>query len=116
MEPHFRKIADLPAKLRLVNRKKDELNEIVKFRDGVKWIRVEQYGSYLYKESYDENMPFKKVNILRNKNRETPPAIEIERFRDKYGTISEEKRQNLAEQLKFIKPEYRFFYEPIIKS
>lgn len=54
MAQHFRKIADLPANLRLVNRKRDELNEAIKFRGGIKWIGVEEYGSYLYKESYED--------------------------------------------------------------
>lgn len=29
----------------------------------VKWIRIDEYGSYLYKESYDEMTPFQKVDI-----------------------------------------------------
>nr|CAI5842963.1 unnamed protein product [Callosobruchus analis] len=73
MAQHFRTISDLPQKLRVINRKKDELNKPVRFRDGIKWIRVEECGSYLYKESYDETVPFRKVNILQNKNRTSAP-------------------------------------------
>lgn len=117
MAQHFRKISELPQKLHLFNRKKDYLNEPVKFRDGIKWIRVEEYGSYLYKESYDETVPFRKVNILQNKNRTAAPDnIEVERIREKYGTISDEKRKNLRELLKFVKPEYRYFYELILEN
>lgn len=117
MAQHFRKISELPQTLRLINRKKDELNAPVRFRDGIKWIRVEEYGSYLFKESYDETVPFRKVNILQNKNRTlAPDNIEIERIRVKYGTISDEKRKNLRELLKFVKPEYRYFYEHILEN
>lgn len=117
MAQHFRKISDLPDKLRLINRKKDELQETVRFRDGIKWIRVEEYGSYLYKESYHETVPFKKVNILKNKKISDPPNdIEIERIREKYGTISNEKKANLRDLIKFVKEEYRYFYEPILED
>ncbi|KAL4702600.1 hypothetical protein ACJJTC_016076 [Scirpophaga incertulas] len=67
MTDHFRKIDDLQNKLHLINRKKDVNKDKVSFRDGIRWIRVEEYGSYLYKESYDEYTPFKKVDILKKK-------------------------------------------------
>lgn len=98
-----------------ITEKKDELNENVRFRDGIKWIRVEEYGSYLYKESYDEMMPFRKVNILKQKSITQPPApIQLERFTEKYGTIADKKKANLIEQMPFIKEEYRYFYENIV--
>lgn len=117
MTEHFRKIQDLAKNLNIMNRKKDELNEKVRFRDGIKWLRVEEYGSYLYKESYDNFMPFRKVNIIKNKRiTELPKDIQIERHMVKYGTISDEKKSNLAEQLKYVKPQYRYFYEKILKD
>ncbi|CAG9773378.1 unnamed protein product [Ceutorhynchus assimilis] len=104
MTQHFRNITALPDNLRLINRKKDELNETVRFRDGIKWIRVEEYGSYLYKESYDETVPFKKVNILKNKKITEPPQnVEIQRVREKYGTISDEKKKEPQRSTKIYK-------------
>lgn len=47
MTDHFRKINELTNQLNLINRKKDENKEKVRLRDGIKWIRVEEYGSYL---------------------------------------------------------------------
>ena len=96
-----------------LNRKKDELNEQVKFRDGVKWIRVEEYGSYLYKESYDESVPFKKVDIIKNKRGGVPNISHIERHNGKYGTISKEKLNDLSKLVEFVKREYRYFYEQL---
>ncbi|KAJ8728609.1 hypothetical protein PYW07_006305 [Mythimna separata] len=67
MTDHFRSINDLQKKLNLTNRKVDENKQKVNFRDGIKWIRVEEFGDYLYKENYDEMMPFRKVDILKKK-------------------------------------------------
>ncbi|KAL3271885.1 hypothetical protein HHI36_022356 [Cryptolaemus montrouzieri] len=93
----FKKIDKLPQKVRLTNRKKDELNELVRLKDGIKWIRVEEYGSYLYKESYDETVPFRKVDILQNKNRTSAPEIiDIERARVKYGTIFSDEKKRIS--------------------
>lgn len=65
MTDHFRKINDLQLNLNLINRKKNTNNGKISFRDGVKWIRVDEYGSFIYKESYDEMTPFQKVDILK---------------------------------------------------
>nr|CAI5830760.1 unnamed protein product [Callosobruchus analis] len=48
MAQHFRTISDLPHKLRVINRKKDELNKPMRFRDGIKWIRVERSTVLIY--------------------------------------------------------------------
>lgn len=61
-------------------------------------------------------MPFKKINILKNKITDPPHDIEIERIREKYGTISDEKQKNLRDLLKFVREEYRYFYEPILEN
>ncbi|GBM38286.1 hypothetical protein AVEN_17729-1 [Araneus ventricosus] len=56
----FSKFKDLHNKLQLTNRERNVLNEKVAFQDSVKWIRVEELGSYLYKDCYDPYIPFKK--------------------------------------------------------
>lgn len=57
-------------RLRLVYREKDELNEkvtkphfLVQF-DGIKWIEVEEHGSYLYKKSHDKSVPYQRTLSL----------------------------------------------------
>ena len=114
MSDHFRKINELTNKLKLTNRKKDFNKEKVSFRDGIRWMRVEEYGYYLFKESYDEMTPFKRVDIMKKNAR--PDIFEVERVGRKYGKISDEKKDNIKEQIKFVKPEYRYFYESILSS
>lgn len=114
MYGHFRKISDLQEKLHLINSKKDVNKSKVSFRDGIRWIRVEEFGSYLFKENYDLMTPFKKVDIL--KKNFTPDDFILERIANKYGTISVEKRDNIREQLKFVKPEFRYFFEDILSQ
>lgn len=112
MSEHFRHINDIQERLQLINRKKDVVKEKVYFRDGIRWIRVEEYGYYSFKETYDEMTPFKKVNIMKKSSR--PEKFDVGRVGRKYGTISQEKKANLKEQVKFVKPEYRYFYESIL--
>lgn len=115
MANHFRKTDDLMTKMKLYNRKKDLLKETVHFRDGIKWIRVDEYGFYLFKESYDPNTPFKKVNIKRYvKDEEEPMNIDIPRLLEKTGELSEEKKKDLKQQLTFIPEEHRWFYNMLI--
>ncbi|CAG9785725.1 unnamed protein product [Diatraea saccharalis] len=88
---------------------------LLSFRDGVKWIRVDEYGSYLYKESYDEMTPFQKVDIFKKRG-QVDPNFEVSRVDGKYGTVSIEKKANIKDQLKFVKPEYRYYYESILRE
>lgn len=94
MEQYFRDTDGLPNKMGLVHKKKNLLNEKVPFRDGIKWIRIEEFGSYLYKESYDEYTPYKKVSLFKNppaQNYVPPTDIEFTRIHHKTGIISEKK-------------------------
>ncbi|CAG9765580.1 unnamed protein product [Ceutorhynchus assimilis] len=65
MKDHFKDLNEIPIKLNLFNRKKNSLNEKVCLRDNVKWIRVENFGEYMYKDSLDPNTPFLKVDIMK---------------------------------------------------
>lgn len=50
----------------------------------------------LYKESYDENTPFKKVSIIRNiKSNTVLQAVKVHRIGTKTGKFFEEKLRNL---------------------
>lgn len=117
MGNHFRKTDDLMTEMKLFNRKKDLLGERVCFRDGVKWIHVEEYGFYCFKESYDPNTPFKKINIKRYVNQEGSVGnISMSRLFEKTGQLSKEKKENLKEQLPFIPEEYRWYYTILINE
>lgn len=116
MEPHFRVTEDLPNKMKIFNRKRDLSNEKVRFRDGIKWLRVERYGSYLFKECYDYYVPFKEVNILRDPKSKSPlpKDVSIPRLCKKTGSLSKEKIENLKQQLCFVPQEHRWFYERVL--
>ena len=38
--------------------------ENVAFRDAVRWIRIDRFGHYSYRETLDDSIPRKTVNIL----------------------------------------------------
>jgi hypothetical protein len=52
-------IQSLPASLGLMHRKITTDGESVRFRDGLRWIRVEEFGSYKFKESLGEEAEWK---------------------------------------------------------
>ena len=117
MTNHFRKTDSLDKEMKLFNRKKDCLKEQVRFRDGIKWFRIDTYGYYMYKESYDYYTPFKQVNI--NKMLKETPDLEnlaIAREPNKKNQITQEKIDNLREQLKYIPEEHQWFYLNIITA
>lgn len=120
MTSHFRNFKDLPKKLKLMNRKKNILNEKVAFRDDVKWIRVEEFGSYLYKDCYDPYTPFKKVNLFKKNRGAAKPVqveeVELQRTIETGASLTTEKIQNLQQQLPYIKNEFKFFYESVIEK
>lgn len=118
MEHHFRDIDEVASSLRLINRKKDVLGQTVRFRDGIKWIRVEEYGSYLFKESYDPYTPFRKVNILRYKSDKEDSVfnIAVPRIGKKIGVLSTEKKSDVKDLLKFVPLEYQWYYDAILRE
>lgn len=117
MENYFLEFDKLPEMLHLFNKKKNELNEKVNFRDNIKWLRVDEPGSYLYKENLDEMSPFHKVQLVKKGGRMVSKGqIKVERIMEKRGGLTSEKMSNLREQLVFIKDEYKWFYERILQD
>lgn len=111
MSEKFFNISGLVAGLCLYNNKRNDLNELVKFRDSIRWIRVERFGYYLYKDCLDENAPFKRVNITQSGNE--PTDFEIEKNYVDQISVDNKKVDNLKEQIKFIPSQYHWFYNQI---
>nr|CAH7764944.1 unnamed protein product [Callosobruchus chinensis] len=65
MENYFYDFDELSGKLHIWDKKTNELGQKVSFRDSIKWITIDEFGSYLYEESLDEYSPFHKVNLLK---------------------------------------------------
>lgn len=118
MQFHFRDTENVMKNMKLINRKKDLLNEKVHFKTGIKWIRVEMFGSYLFKESYDYYTPFKMVCILKQKNSPSilPEDFHIPRQLQNTGSLSKEKIENLKEQICFVPEKDKWYYETIIEQ
>lgn len=116
MTNHFHDFDQLASKMNLTNRKTNTLKEKAMFRDSVKWIRVDEFGSYLYKECYDEYTPFKKVDLLKKNGKVDGSGLSIARLRKKTGSLSEEKLSDLRNQQAFIPEEFKFFYEKILQE
>jgi len=57
MNGKFFSLKDLPELLHLFHNHVNSEGEKVKFRDAVRWIRVTEFGSYQYRESFEEKLP-----------------------------------------------------------
>lgn len=112
MTNKFYKIDDLATGLGLYNNKRNDLNEPVKFRDSIRWIRVEKFGYYLYKDSLDESAAFKRVNIAQTGVE--PVDFELEKKESEEIPLDKLKVENLKDQLKFIPPQYHWFYDQVL--
>ncbi|GBL91720.1 hypothetical protein AVEN_71362-1 [Araneus ventricosus] len=107
MTPYFRDFKDVHNKLQLTNRERHVLDEKVSFRDSVKWIRVKEFDSYLYKYCYDLYTPFKKFDLRKQIRGEKQLVkigdFELERTTDTGSKLTVEKIENIEQQLSFIK-------------
>ena len=117
MAGKFVELKRLPDQLGLVNRNINTQRDgsRVYFRD-IKWIRVEQFGSYKYRMSHDDQEPWKAVNILKaNAPTQCDDAEICPRHQVKSG-MKAAKVCDIKKQLKFIPAPYRSYYESVISS
>jgi len=54
----------LPQLLGLKNVTVNADGQKIAFRDNVRWLRVENFGEYQYKDSLDESAPWKTVKLI----------------------------------------------------
>ena len=109
MADKFYNIKKLPSLLKLQNNTKATTGEKVAFRDKVKWIRVESFGHYLYKESHNESEPWKTVNLLSSSDG-LMPEINITCRPQQKIPLRAAKVKDIQKQLAFIPDVYRGFY------
>jgi len=109
MADKFYNIKKLPSLLKLRNNTKATTGEKVAFRDKVKWIRVESFGHYLYKESHNESEPWKTVNLLSSSDG-LMPEIDITCRPQQKIPLRAAKVKDIQKQLAFIPDVYRGFY------
>jgi len=115
----FHYMKDLPQRLNLKNNTVNSEGENVRFRDGVRWIHVEVFGEYKYKNSLDENEPWKLVVLKRlDKNRPSTVTFSTD-LRDllkpvcaKRG-IYPKKWKDLQKQMPYIPDIFKEFYRTL---
>ena len=108
-------VKTLPAALKLTHRKKTTDGSPVRFRDTVRWVRVEQFGSYMFRESFDEQEPWKTVNLLSDPASAatgTPSISDVCKLVS--GHVKKAKIEDLKKQLTYIPVSFRAFYQDII--
>jgi len=64
MQGRLYDIKALPTALQLTHRKKTTDGGQVRFRDKVKWVRVTECGSYMFRQSFDKSEPWKTVDLM----------------------------------------------------
>ena len=115
MNGKFFSMKELPKLLHLFNNHVDSEGERVKFRDAVRWIRVTEFGSYQYRESFEETSPWKTVDIKRHSGR---PELNVEQVhlqpKTQLPLLSSAKLTDLGKQLCYVPTVYRPFYQALI--
>lgn len=115
MADKFYNIKNLPALLHLKNNPKTVDGQKVQFRDKVKWVRIDRFGFYKYRESYDETEPWKTVKLLKP-HIDGMPDITLTFRPTRKCMLKEAKIKDLQKQLAFIPTIYHCFYDSIISA
>jgi len=119
MADKFYSIKQLPDLLGLHNSHKNTDGQRVQFRDKVRWIRVESYGSYLYREQHDENEPWKSVCLTdvdtdgADEGEINPPVFDFHAKPRQQCQIKPQKLKDIQKQMRYIPESYKGFYQSL---
>ena len=114
MKCRFVNVKGLPKSLHLINRSVTTDSGRVAFRDGVRWILVDKYGQYKYRESFSENEPWKMVDLLPSRsNASVNVDVELEQLPSGNIPIKPCKLKDIEKQKPFIPPLLRSFYDSL---
>jgi hypothetical protein len=109
MQDNLFDIKSLPKALGLTNRTRTINGEAVRFRDGIRWIRVTTFGYYMYRESLDDDEIWKTVDLRTTSS--VSDVISISETCQKItGHIKLVKLRDIQKQLPYIPETYRQFY------
>ena len=115
MSEKFVDIKTLPHLLQFVNRKMNTAGEKVSFRDTIKWLKIDEFGSYKYRHSFNNNEEWKVVNIRRLQTSTNVPIIaDLEYKPQTAKTIKQNKINDIEKQLPYIPTVHQEFYKIII--
>jgi len=109
-------VKELPAVLGLVHRNTTTSGEQVQFRDRVQWIHVTSFGSYSFRETFDEGKNWKTVNLLSlPENHGTTERVKIADCCERIvGQVKKAKLDDIEKQLAYIPEIYKPFYNNLI--
>ena len=111
MQDRFFQLKMLPATLGLYNNHVNTDGQPVRFRDTVRWIRVSEFGTYEYRESFDTSVPWKKVVIHRAASQLPVVGVDLLARTENSRPISTKKAADITKQIPYIPPVYRLFYQ-----
>ena len=112
MSGKFVDIKTLPHLLQFLNRKINTAGEKVSFRDNIKWLKIDEFGSYKYRHSFDNNEEWKVVNIRRLQTSTNIPIIaDLEHKPQTAKTIKQNKINDIEKQLPYIPTVHQEFYK-----
>ncbi len=115
MSGKFVDIRTLPHLLQFVNRKINNAGEKASFRDNIKWLKIDDFGSYKYSHSFDNNEEWKVVNIRRLQTSTNIPVIaDLEYKPQSAKTIKQNKINDIEKQLPYILTLHQEFYTKIL--
>ena len=115
MSGKFVDIKTLPHLLQFLNRKINTAGEKVSFRDNIKWLKIDEFGSYKYRHSFDNNEEWKVVNIRRLQTSTNIPIIaDLEHKPQTAKKIKQNKINDIEKQLPYIPTVHQEFYKKII--
>jgi len=110
-------VKELPKLLGLVNRTVNQEGELIHFRDSVRWIRVIDYGKYMYKTSHGDTEDFKTVDICKgSKLLMDAESMQLPMRPQVHHQIKSAKIKDIAKQLDYIPAAYKHYYEAVIKK
>ena len=105
MSQKFLSLKEFPMMMNFSNKQVNTDGEKIGFRDGIRWIRVKTVGEYNYKNSFNDDEPWKTV-ITGTEFEPVDPLIRTETTRP----VAEKKLCDLRKQLPYIPISFRAFY------
>jgi hypothetical protein len=101
-------VTKLCQSLNLYKKTVDDDGNKIELRDKVRWIKMNQFGSYCYKHSLTEEEAWKKVTVHRGDPTSVTPIIEV--LTTLKLPIKKAKFDDLKKQLKFVPEIYHGLY------
>jgi len=117
MKGNLYDIKMLPAALGLAQCNKTTDGEKVRFRDNVRWIRIMSFGSYMFRESFNDDETWKTVCLMQQKSSCAATVVSIPECCHKIdGDVKSAKLQDLKKQLQYIPKVYQPFYLELLAA